>query len=320
MTVEEMVINLYEGSYEQDELVPYNALGTIDDTIVGFTKLVGFINRAIKVVSTWKFPNGVRIQFKANNGLAFVSTPETGYAESLADLDGAASIAAGFQLPVNSIVAGEPRQIILPVAMSRRDGFYNNAVIVLRDGTSHFILNSFGEYLALETNVDPTYDNYPFRIHQTNFTIGSNPALHEFHLPEFISIQDIYDKTNSAELSRNTSQSFLDGAEKNIGTPSIYTVFGDRIYFDSALQQATTYRIRYWKYARSVNLLSDSFDLPEAFHEAIYLCAKAELLRRIGEATESYAAWRSLEATMITLRNEADFEHENARARVYPEE
>ena len=319
MLTTEMIQNLYEGSYEQDELNPYDAAGNIVDTVPGAVALIRYINRAIKIISTWKFPNGTRIRFRANHGLAYASTPETGYDFLEDDETGALSYAAGFVLPIDAIIAGLLRYVTLPVAFTHDDDYYKGWILKFPDNVEYFVTGSVGNVLTLDSDIDTMYNNYPFILHPTNLTVGDG-TNYAINLPGFISVNDVYDRTASSEMSRAVTQDFLDSAETSIGTPTQYSVYGNRLYFDTALQSPRNLRIRYWKYPRMITTVANTVDLPEAFHEAVFLCAKEELLRRIGEATEAYATHKTLESMMINLRTEADFEQDNAHSRLYPEE
>ena len=319
MTIVELVKNLYEGSYEQDELVPYNALGVIDEAVPGCADIIGYINRAISIVSTWKFPNGTRIRFKANNGMRYVTTPDTGYQYLQNDPTGAASLAAGFVLAADAIAPTALHQVTLPAQFNRVEDYYKGWILAFPDNIRYFITSSDGATIYLENAIDIAYNNYPFMLHPTILSIGEY-ADNAIYLPEFISLASLYDRTNGAAVLRKEPSDNTDGAETTIGNPSSYELYGSDLYFDVALREQVTLRVRYWKYPAPIVTVNDRIELPRAFHDAIYLCAKTDLLRRIGEATEAYASWRSLEELMITLRSELDFEQEAGDSRLYPED
>lgn len=319
MTTEEMIQNLYEGSYEQDELNPYNGLGVITEVVPGCRDLIKFINRATRIVSTWKFANGIRIRFKSNNGIAYVRTPETG--KSYWDMDGTGqtSYDHGFVLPSDAIALPDSYVVHLPLSFDKTDNYYRGYVLTTIRTGSYFVVNSHGNVLELDRRINAAEGNSDvFYLCPTQLTVGDGPNYH-FDLDGFISVVDIFDREANYELQQTRSHEFPTRPETTTGAPAEYYHYGDRLYFDKCIDNERSVMVRYYRYPQMVTRVADRIDLPEAFHDAVFLAAKSELLRRIGEATEAYAAWESLKSLMITLRTELDFEHENDSARIYPE-
>jgi len=319
MTTEELIQNLYEGSYEQDELNPYNDLGVITETVSGCRDIIKYINRALRIVSMWKFPNGVRIRFKANNGIKYLNTPETGKFYWDTDSTGQASYDAGYVLAADAITEPSSYVVHLPASFAKPNDYYRGWVLTTIRTGSFFVVGSHDNVLQLDKRITAVDGNNDvFYLCPSQLTIGDG-ADYALDLDGFISVVDIFDRDANYELQQTRSHEFPTRPEITTGAPAEYYHYGDRLYFDKCIGDSRSLMVRYYRYPRMVERVADRIDLPEAFHDAVFLAAKTELLRRIGEATEAYSTWESLRSLMITLRSELDFEHENDSSRIYPE-
>jgi len=319
MDTSELIINLYEGTYEQDDLVPYDAAGAIDLTLPGSVKLLQAINRATRTVSTWKFPNGERNRLASSHGQAFVTTPETGYDYLNDDPTEATSAAAGWIMPAGTTMG--LRTINLPASapfIGHPDNYYAGWLLYFYDDVSYLVISSTGVSVTLLVPLAEDRTGHPFRLHPTSLTIGGQAGV-DLYLPQYIAIKNIHDFSSGFAVERANGNQTFPTAYQSVGAPTTWYVENNKIYFNSALMQPISLLIHYWKFPRPVTALGEMVDLPESFHEVVLLLAKSEIFRRVGEVAEADSAFRNASHLMMTLRTEADMTQDLSDSRLYPE-
>lgn len=319
MDVSELIVNLYEGTYEQDDRVPYDATGVISFALPGTIALVGALNRAIRIVATWKFPNGERVRLRSTRGSKYITTPETGYNFLNLDPTGALSLAAGWVLPTGQPV--NTNTLILPAItqfIGKPDDYFAGSVIAFQDGTKFLILGSVGLVITIQSVSSIDWSDSPFMIHPTSLEI-SGQATSDVYLPQYVTVADIFSIDSGSSITRANAGEKFDNAYQAIGTPTSYYASGSKLYFDAAIQKPFTMNIRYWKFPKPITALNSVIDLPDSFHEVVLLLAKSDELRRVGEVTEADSSFRKASNLMQILRTEIDFDQEATDTRLYPE-
>lgn len=296
MTLEQAIINVYVSTYEQSDLNPY-AGAVIDLASAGAVELTAAINRATNIVSTWKFPNGYRPRFKSTEGHKIVQTYDN----------------VEFLLGDQSLASGD-RVVIVGVPPNNMDDYYAGWTIVI-DGETYYGVQSVGSVVTLDRDRPPIIQGLPCTMYQKRLYIGTDISL-----PQYIAIRSIYDMKNKQEFERVVDSDDVLFSFGSFGIPSTYAVDNNAIVFDQALSGQLTLGIRYWKYPRPCAALTDVIDLPEAFHDAVSLVARADIFQRIGEVQNSYSTWKKAEALMANLRAQFEFESESYDSRLYPKE
>lgn len=293
MTLEEAIVEVYTRTDEQSDLDPYVG-GVVSLAAPGALLIRNALNQAQRVVSTWKFPNGIRIRFRANHKEALVYS----------------------SYPAVTILGWDLNKTLTWNVPNATDNAYRLGVLELTIGGASY------EYLILESTAttclidavppsDPSgvVGNVRFTRFIPNSTVG-------WTSPHFITPIEFLDIKSRSLLTRGTSKDSFSSSLMNSGTPSQWNVDGPFVVFDAAPQEVRYYLMRYYGYPTEVVNLTDSFELPEAFHEAIVQWACWWAYRRISENTSAYAQMRTLSDLMILLRTETDFNQDTDPGRL----
>ena len=122
------------------------------------------------------------------------------------------------------------------------------------------------------------------------------------NLFEILNIDDINENTHLAHSQKG--KTFVTQLT-TIGDPTSWYRFGNKIYFDSAPDEAKWFRLEYYRMPLEMTLDADEPDLPEPFHYAIVLWGIEWVYRREGESSEKYSTKRDfvefMEQTLMAV-------------------
>lgn len=293
MTLEEAILEVYTRTDEQSDLDPYVG-GVVSLTAPGALLIRNALNQAQRVISTWKFPNGVRMRFRANRRESLVYS----------------------LYPSVTILGWDSNKTLTWAVAGAADSAYRFGVLELEiSGTSY-------EYLILDSTAttcligaappsDPSgiVGNVRLSRYEPNVSPG-------WIADDYISPIEFLDISSRTILSRGQSRDSFSTSLLNSGSPSQWTIDGPFVVFNAAPQEQQYFLMRYYGYPAEVTSLTDSFALPEAFHEAIVQWACWWAYRRISENTSAYAQMRTLSDLMSILRTEADFDQDTDSGRL----
>lgn len=305
------LMRIFEGTDDQADLDPRDATGAFDLTLQSARNILGYVREALGIVASWRTPQGRRLRFKANQGEAFWTAPETGADEGLSQAD--------WILPTQ--MASSRRYVTLPARFAAEDNAYAGAVLKLNapmDGSvtpeEYLVIGSVGAELRLLNPVDASIglDMNPFMLHRRKFSLGS------LGLTGFIAMRAIARANDLTEIAPEMGYAYGLPTLKSVGTPSAYRIEDGYLHFDMALETGTTFLIRYWRVPALLENTDLELPLPEMFHPAIVHLAKASIFRRQGETAEAYEAWKAAEALLNVLRTEDDFERDEMQGTLRP--
>lgn len=293
MTLEEAIFEVYTRTDEQSDLDPYVG-GVIELASSGAALIQRALNQAQRVISTWKFPNGTRIRFRVNQREALVHT----------------------LYPSVTILAWDLNKTLTWNVPEAANNHYKFGVLELTIGGSKYeflILNSTATTCLVDKVPvsDPSgiVGNIRFSRYEPNVSEG-------WTMPFLINPIEIFDVESRTLIPRGTAKDTFSTLIMNAGTPTQWNPDGSYIIFNSAPQEVRYLNIRYFGYPPELTQLTDTFYLPEAFHEAIVQWACWWAYRRISENASAYAQLRTLNDLMSTLRTEVDFDHDTDSGRL----
>ncbi len=282
------------------------ALGNPSD-LADYITIGKWINRGYKRVLTWKFPRGRQVRFRCTEGELFFKTVlKTGTAES-----GGASIIV--------LQSGE---------VGAANDQYNGWVIEIDGGTGEGQCRLITDYIggarqatvaeAWTTDPDDTSTYKLYKRFMEFLPSGSTGASDNIIVDPndviygVLKITDLKDET---DLERGDRTVNWPGSMTTAATPGSYITFGDKIVFDSPVDEERWYRMEYFRLPGDLSENTDEPEIPSSWHEAIVLWATWKGLCRQQEPAMAYSMLRNLEDFMIhNIPQEAvEDERENSR-------
>jgi len=296
MTLEEAIVEVYEATDEQSDLDPYVS-GTMSLTTTGATRIMGLLNRAQDAIATWKFPNGRRLRFRCLEDTAVVTMTVPTYNAVSDSTDGIVTFAGGFDGTGNAYAGW----------------------IALHDDSPYVIVGSnvdsitiAGPTLPVVTAADAV------KLTKQYWSLKGDGA--DVTMPwRLIEVVEMYDIGNDMPLSVGLSRDR--GAMTTLGAGDVgeWVNAQKGVRFDVAPDATVHFIVRGYRYPTAVAALSDAFEIPEAFHEAICEYAKYTANSRIGKIDNAAMAWARCEKLMFSLRTEDDIESDFLEGRMYVE-
>jgi hypothetical protein len=300
MTVEDMLVDVWEQLGEDTTLDPYNEAGDVDITTSGAVKCLGWLNRAYYKVTNWKLRDNSYLRFRALYGAATVTMKEK------ADLTVTGS-------DVNSVTVSEfdHVEVNVPAVLVRSDDLrvltvgetagvgtvtftlIGNPFSVTAGDTLRMLRNDYG---WIEGAFTPTESEYG----TVTFPGASN----------LITVQRLTDITeNGFVLDQGfTTDSYYSSAPYATGIPRRYNPTANGVLFDKPIEGSRTYLLDFYKLPDSLTALADVPAIPAPFQEAMVLWATWWGLRRRQEYTSAYATKRDLDDMMENTVKQGDFE------------
>lgn len=311
MTLQEIVIDVFEQLGEPSDLSPYGATyGTVSTTSAGWIKLVGVVNRAMMAIANWKWPNGRQVRmripeawsvFKANTRSGTITGSGTSYVIT--------GMPTGFNLLVGNMVVG---------ATSGATG-----VVTWSNGTSVVLGQIVGTFADSET-VTVYQRHWRWSAQSSGYnpsTIYGIPYIAAEGAPiEIVSVTDLENQTELELTDKNTS---LVVAQALVGVPTQLRVVSGGVLFDVFPEKDREFMVRYFRGPKPLTVADGAVEpeLPVQFHEAIVTWCKWWGLVRGQETETAYSVKKDLEDFMARTRTEYDLQDEVAQGqvKVYPD-
>lgn len=313
MTVQDAIIEVYEALGEPSNLNPYTS-GVFDLTKDESQKILKWLNRGQHVVMNYKFPNGRRVTFRANEGKVL-------FRSRVVELDVLAATSTTIQLD-NS---GDT----LHSAADSAVDMLNNWVIKVTNGTGEGQTRYIVDYnnSTWDATVSEAWDTTPDATSTVEvskaaqFFRSSSDFDVDFNIP--VARNDLYTVLKITDINSRRPLGVVDRTENfpgnwvSRGQPSAYYVYDDRIEFDKAPDEERWYLIEYRKVANEVSAATDEFFVPPPWDEAIVLWAMQRGYRLAQESDDAYATKRDFEDFMLKTQEEAESRMDREEAFFY---
>lgn len=300
MTVQDAIIEVYEALGEPSNLDPYTD-GSFDLTKSESQKILKWLNRGQHVVMNYKFPNGRRITFRANEATVL-------FKSAVVEMAVLAATSTTIQLD-NS---GDE----LHGAADDAEDMLLNWVIHVSDGTGEGQTRYIVDYddSTWTATVSEAWDTTPTTAStvelskRAQFFRGPSAYDLEFNIPvarnEIYTVMKITDMKSRSPLAITTRDENFPRSLVSRGRPGAYYLFEDRIEFDKAPDEEIWYLVEYRKVAPEVSAASDEFYVPKPWDEAIVLWAMQRGYRLAQESDDAYATKRDFEDFMQRTQEE----------------
>lgn len=300
MTVEDLLVEVFEALGEPSDLYIYDGAGAVDLTQSGSIRILKWVNRAYKRIVNWKFPNGSQVRFPMQSGEVFFKTKV---------ISGTAVSGAAGYIELDSSVGTEADR-------------YNGWVLKITGGTGSGQVRLIVDFdTARLAYVDHDFDTTPdatstYELYKRRYWFREATAMDvDENIPmspvnQVASVLKISDPTNSVELTdAGRIEDFADNSLA-YGTPCSYVDLGESILFDVAADEEIWFRLEYSKIPDSLTALTDEPKVPVTFHEPIALYAQWLGLRRSQEWGGAYSTKRDIEDLMQTLKTSLEMSFE----------
>jgi hypothetical protein len=314
MTVEEMVVEVWEMLGKPSDLTPYSnppTNSTFEITSDGAVRILGWINRGYRAVLNWKLPDGTHIDFPSKRAVAFftIDVPT-----------GTATTASSYTITLDE------------AALATSDDYFNGWIIKITSGTGSGqvrLITDFDTVTQLAT-VSKTWDTTPdntsvYEIYQPFVEIlatGHARAAEAIVIDPvntFIAPEMLHDVTNMRSLPKGSNTWSNIQNRLAYGQPSQYFWDQSRLWFDRAVDEQITYEIEYIRQPTDLTLSTDEPEIPEPWHTPIVYWALHEGLRRAQESGEAWAVKKDFNdfvASLIQPREQA-WDKEESTLEVY---
>jgi hypothetical protein len=301
MNVEEMIIEVYENLGEPSDLSPYSDSPT-DETFSitedGSVRILKWLNRAFKRIVAWKTKAGHRPRFPSmEDTVIFKSVVYDG-----------------------TSLGGDSTYLILPASdddgntIGNTDDQYNEWIVEIDGGTGSGQTRLIVDYAGSgrQATVHPVFNTVPditstFKLYKRWFKFmtagvtGANENIALSPKTQMLSPLMLKDVENEIEIKRDDRVSSQAGALTEPGDPTVYILFGNRIWFNRAPDEEMYFILEYLKIPADLALSTDVPDIPEAFHEAIVDWATRYGLKRNQEYQSAYSLKRDVEDAMTMI-------------------
>ena len=288
MTVEEMIIEVWEASGRFSDLNPYNdppTNNTFDLTTSGAQRILNYLNRGYMAVTSWKYPNGRQIRFPINySKIYFTATSKT--------------------VTIDSV----PSHIVLDASTPvPADDAYNGWFLETADGQRRIISDSVAATDAIY--VSKAFDTAPsagedltLYHHQFKLLPGANAESPDNitvdFVSNFIAPEVIHDLTNQRTLYLSPDKWSMIAQRTGYGTPSTFFWDQQSIWFDVAPDSDIVYEMEYRRVPPALAATTDEPQIPEPWHTPVIYWALHEVYRRHQESTEAWAVKQDLNDMM----------------------
>ena len=291
MTVEEILNEAWVTLGEPSDLLPftYDGLGAVNGLTQAGTEMLGKLNDAQLAIATWKFPDGMRLNFPELRDWFYI---EAGGLSGTVD--------AGQVAPFDDLAGdftGTTGQILTIGSESR---------LVLAGSATGAVLDS-------AFTVDPSglaWASYK-RVFSYSDAIGLPPG-------KPIALYGVYDFESRRRLSRfETATEDFNQIAQGAGIPNLARIRGQKIIFDVA-PSAGRFAVEYFRQPTPLATIADESELPETYHEALTLYVEMWGFARMQENDSAYARKRDLEDFLRRRRMTDDLEDEKRVLKLTP--
>lgn len=280
MTLEEALLEVYEATDEQSDLDIYDG-ASVSLTAAGSVRIRRLLDRAQNAIAVWKFPGGRRLRFRfMQDTLITATAPATYKADS------------GGSFPGSSV--------LLTTAVT--NDLLRDAVALFADGSTMQVVTNVGGTVQMAGTVaaDPADQDLVFMWQQLAVTPPAGKRL--------IQVTGLYDVADGVELERAGDRDRMWGP--TLAVPTAYRPVAGGVLLDAVWNEARFYRVAYQRLPMMPTTLGGSFELPEAFHDAVVEYAKYTACMRIGKSESAQMAWSRVQMMLASLRQEADLEED----------
>lgn len=280
MTVQELMIEVYESSGDYSDLYIYDESGNFDITTDGAVRLLRILNWAQRAVVTWKdLVTGRQLRFKQFYEEAYVQGEV-----------------------VNETVPDSTSTVDkVSYTTSKADDFYNGYVLAV-DSQERLVVDSDSSYLY----VGQSLDSAP--------TSGTSITLH----PRYVTIPTIENMIDILEvIDLEEGGSRLDWREKgdvpssglfSTEQPSSWRRVASKIYFQAGIDEDRWFQLIAYKSPDNLTSASEEPVIPPQFHYAMVLWALAWAFDRQQDTQMGYSMRRKFHEFMRTTQSEYDIE------------
>lgn len=307
MTLEEMMVDVWEALGDETDLDPYDAAGDVSVTTAGGAKLVDALNRAQTVVAHWKDPStGALVRFRELLGeMYFEHGVATGQVQSLAT-DSQVGLVASTNTDYVDRYNGWALKIGNEIRMVMDTAVSGGVVVVTVND----------DFDAATDEDDWTLMKRFSYILPAGHAWASDhivlPTSSDLHLGEgnLILPLRITDMERGRELiPAKRSDDFITRYLTE-GDPQRWYFFGKKLYFDVAPSENRWFHMEYYRNPVEMAAASDEPEIPETFHYAMVLWAIEWGYRRNGESNEKYSTKRDFLDFMRSTKTPDDMEPE----------
>lgn len=308
MTVQELIVLVYEEIGEDSDLCPYTTIDnptTFDISTSGAQKILGYLNRALQRIAHWRFRDGSLLRFRGLMKQVYLTAKdsfETDITESSSttvtvnglDPD-ADNEFTGWIIEITNGPGVGQKRIITSGALIRSE-------ITLTVHKQWDTIPVLGNTCKLYKNFFDMLASSTLPFHQYHFIIDPINSI-----SDIIKIRDI---ETGDDLERGDYTDMFSANVLVDGIPSQYKVYGNRIIFDVALKSRRTYEILYIANPAVLSTASQLPGIPIAYHEVLAQWATFRLRKRNQDFAGSYAEKRDIIDAMEALRREGEFDTE----------
>jgi len=309
MTLQEIVVQVFEALGEPSDLNPYATDGTtVLVTSAGWKKLVDAVNIGCLQLSTWKWPNGRQIRMRFTEDTAV------------------------FEVNQKTFVVGSWTSPTLTLTTSTvTDNLYVGRLVVgATSGATGLVMYSSGMtvYLTKVTGTFTTGETVTFYQREFQFVSGTDPRT-AFGIPytaangvpfDIVGVTELGSSTPLDETSKR--ERFLT-SESTVGTPTAFYRVPKGVVFDTWPTDGLAFLIRYQRGPRTLGYTETTAEpeLPAQFHYGLVLFGIWWGLRRAQESNDAYATKKDLEEFMLRTRTENDFQDDlvSGQVKLYPD-
>lgn len=301
MTVYDMIREVFEHLGEPTDLEINTTPGdytTFDITLPGSQRILTYLNNALIRIANWRYPDGVFLRFNSLYKTLFVKHPAP-YTGTVVSATTTTVVVPGFPMNLNSDF----------------DGWRVDIIGGTGAGQKRLITSSVAAGLNEVCTVHKAWDTVPdaastFRITKNfmflldNTAAGSYTSYH-IQLDPHVntdSIIKIVDKSNNTVLDRTWDKDLLETGDRDIGVPSVWYRYGNKIVFDTCFKDETVFELLYYAHPLALTQANQVPNIPVPFHEAVALYAITKLKVRAGDYDGQYVEKRNLIDLMETLR------------------
>lgn len=308
MTVEDLLGDLFYSLGKNTELDPYNAVGAFDIASEGAQRMLKWLNRGYQVILNWKMPEGTPVRFPHAEAVMHFQTVV---------VSGTLASATSTTATLDSSAGGNADQ-------------YNDWLLSIETGTGAGQVRMVVDYSALRAaTVHTAWDTTPdststYKLYKRFMKILNavdtgasenitNPTSNEIRNP-----LKITDLESTQDLKCGGRVDNWPGNITSQGTPRLWIVYGNSIYFDYAEKTARWYRLEYEKQLPPLVAAADEPKIPEPWSELLFLWLLWKGRIWSHEPQAAYGAKRDLTdfIRMTKLPREEMYEREDFGAQV----
>jgi len=302
MTVQEMVLQVYELLGEPSDLDPYDSSGSFDVSSDGASKILGWLNRGYRRILFWKFPSGRLIRFRSLKAIKYFKS---------ATVSGTAANGGNSSITLASTEDNTADQ-------------YVGWVVEITDGTGSGQKRLIVEYSTSRVaTVDVDWDTNPdssseYKLYKrfwkyldpgTSFSdehIDLNPVS------DIVAAQRVVDLKYNTELVPAGRTDHYETYSTVSGDPSVWFEEGDRLWFDTNVDEERWFQLDYTRMPSNLTGASDTPEIPEIFHEGIVLWTVWWGNHRLQDPSRAYAFKKDLESFMSTTKEQLELSYEES--------